>query len=304
MIQTLNFLTQGKRRKRRKTRKPLRFLRFLCVIPIRSLESPGTRLDPPILQRRPRRVETDGAEGYPSGADVATHAAPAPPGRTEPLQTTPRAVSDLTFDTRLLPLGHDRKRVLLVEAGTPREVGAVFEEIQRTDDDGTSVVERVQWLESELLGPRRARLLADAATLAPLRLHLENPDGVHTLEYRAGAVRHAMVSPEGETTTVTEALPPRVFDAYAVELLLRALPLADGYTAELPVYVAQVGLSEVLVRVTAGEPIAHGDEVETAWRVEVALPPVESTYWVGMHSHTLLRQDTPLGPDALLRFIR
>jgi len=91
------------------------------------------------------------------------------------------------------------------------------------------------------------------------------------------------------------------FDAGNWELVLRALPLATGYAARLPVYDLDGGLREYLVQVTGQTTMQE----EAAHVVVLTLARNrESVVWVSVHSGQVLQIETMLGETTMLRQVR
>jgi hypothetical protein len=196
-------------------------------------------------------------------------------------------------------LGHDRKRVLLTEGGRTRTVGTTSEVLSIETERGVSRLRRVQTLDSRELGMLRAEVLMSPSTFAPFRSQSAGLLGDSTLAYHEGEVRGSVADRDGSATAVAHVLDRPVFDAYAVEVILRTLPLEMGYEIEIPAYVHRArGVVPVAVRVESLESCAE----ERAWRVAVDFGALRSTYWIGAESRLFLRQDIPLSSGATLSF--
>lgn len=220
---------------------------------------------------------------------------------TEPALHT-LAVGELHVAPADIRLGHERRRVLLTENGKTRTVGTTFELLSIASERGVPSLRRVQTLDSRELGMLRVEVLMSPSTFAPLRSQSAGLLGASTLAYVDGEVRGSVADPGGSATAVAHPLRQPVFDAYAVEVILRTLPFQVGYEVCIPAYVPRArDVVPVAVRVEALDELAAD---ERAWRVAVDFGRLRSTYWIGAESRTVHRQDTPLSSGATLSFVR
>ena len=210
-------------------------------------------------------------------------------------------VGELNVDPAGIRLGHDRKRVLLTEHGKTRAVGTSYEILSIANERGVPSLRRVHTLDSRELGMVRVEVLMSPSTFAPLRSQsaglLENS----SLAYDEHGIRGTVADADGVATAVAHALERPVFDAHAVGVILRSLPLAAGYEVGLPAYLTHSRtVGTVGVRVESLDACA----AEPAWRVAVDFGHLRSTYWIGAATRAVLRQETPLRGGATLSFAR
>ena len=207
------------------------------------------------------------------------------------------AVGDLRVSPGDLPLGQNRKRVLLTENGKTRTVGTACEVLSIANERGVLSLRRVQTLDSRELGMLRVEVLMSPSTFAPLRSQSAGLLGDATVAYGDGLVHGSVAE-----TAVSHPLDRPVFDAWAVEVILRTLPLETGYAVEIPAYVCRDrAVVAVTARVEALDELAPG---ERAWRVAVDFGRLRSTYWVGTETRAFLRQDLLLSSGATLSFVK
>lgn len=207
------------------------------------------------------------------------------------------AVGELLITPGDLRLGHERKRVFLIEGGTTRTVGTTSEVLSIEMERGVPSLRRVQTLDSRELGMLRVEVLMSPSTLAPLRSQSAGLLGASALAYHEGEVRGSIADVGGSATAVAHPLDRPVFDAYAVEVILRTLPLQVGYEVRIPAYVAP---ARAVVPVVARVEALDGG----AWRVAADFGTLRSTYWIEAETRTFLRQDIPLSSGATLSFRR
>ena len=206
------------------------------------------------------------------------------------------AVGDLRVSPGDLPLGQNRKRVLLTENGKTRTIGTTSEVLSIANERGVISLRRVQTLDSRELGMLRVEVLMSPSTFAPLRSQSAGLLGDSALAYGDGLVHGSVAE-----TAVSHPLDRPVFDAWAVEVILRSLPLDEGYAVEIPAYVCR---DRAVVAVTARVEALDEAAGERAWRVAVDFGRLRSTYWVGTETRAFLRQDLLLSSGATLSFVK
>lgn len=131
---------------------------------------------------------------------------------------------------------------------------------------------------------------------------LHRTSGFSDLELDFGDGRVTGARDDGpRRAPVDEALDEPVFLAAAMDLVLGALPLWEGYAARLAMFDPEQG--EVIVRVEVGAL----DTLETpggpvpAWRVRVRGTHFEGTYWMAEGTQTLVQF---VAADQSVRIIR
>ena len=206
------------------------------------------------------------------------------------------AVGDIRVSLGDLPLGQNRKRVLLTENGKTRTVGTTGEVLSIASERGVISLRRVQTLDSRELGMLRVEVLMSPSTFAPLRSQSAGLLGDSTLAYGDGVVHGSVAE-----TAVSHPLDRPVFDAWAVEVILRSLPLDEGYAVEIPAFVCR---DRAVVAVKARVEALDEAAGERAWRVAVDFGRLRSTYWVGTETRAFLRQDLLLSSGATLSFVK
>jgi hypothetical protein len=200
-----------------------------------------------------------------------------------------------------LRMGQQRMRVLLTQDGRTRAAGTATEVLGIENDRGAPLLRRMQTLDSRELGMVRAEVLMSPTTLAPVRAQSAGLLGASALRYDLEGVYGSVTPAGGIRSEVDLPLDAPVFDGYAVELILRALPLEAGYQVTIPAYVHRAGaVVPVAVRVEAREEYAG----QAAWRVSADFGRLRATYWIAHESRTLLRQDTLLSSGTTLTFVR
>ncbi len=140
--------------------------------------------------------------------------------------------------------------------------------------------------------------LTDATTLAPREHRSWQPQRQLQLEFTGTRVRGRIGPPDAPGMAIDTTLAFMAFDSGNWDLVVRALPLAPGYSATFPVFNLETGSHNYGVRVV-GETTLHGE------RAHIVIFQLggqrEITVWIGASTHRLLQVETPLGPTTLLR---
>lgn len=174
-------------------------------------------------------------------------------------------------DGRLLPGGVDSTRVVIVRDGVEQEGPLQIEELWRDTRDGEPVLVQVL----RIVG--RVRL--DDTTvyrlpgLAPVG-HRSHMAGGRTLALRYGdaSVEGELIVPDSGTTSIERTFEGPVFDPGVANLLLRVLPLRDGYEARVHMFNhGELRAVETVYRVAGDTTVTARGEDVPAWRVEIEL---------------------------------
>ena len=148
----------------------------------------------------------------------------------------------------------------------------------------------------------------DARTLRPLR-QTAMLDGRRTVSLVFGHDRLVVTdsAPERPLRMTISPLPDSAYTSAAVDLLLRALPLAIGYHATVPVYFpADEQVSPLDVRVEGAERVTtRSGRTTVCWVVAADFPgDVTERFWIDQRTHAMVRILAHDGPAALVRYDR
>jgi hypothetical protein len=195
--------------------------------------------------------------------------------------------------------------VVIIEGGTPRTVGTTSEKIALVDVAGRPALRRVQTLESSEFGNRRSETTVFRESFLP-HTHLDvTEEHTLTILYQGTRITGERRTVDGRVIPIRTDVSSPVFDAHSVEMVLRILPLTDGYVAELPVFHAHRGKEiRVTVHVFGREPMARSGDAVKTWKVKTEWVGVTQYYWIGVESRGLLRQRSELSEGAQLEFVR
>jgi hypothetical protein len=142
----------------------------------------------------------------------------------------------------------------------------------------------------------------DRRTLAAIVVRSDGVEGSWWLRFGGAGVRMVEGDELGADTSDVELSGP-VFYVGSTDLLLAALPLADGYAATLAVYDPDLGMDTIRVRVEAAERLLSGGAGATVWRVWVSGDASGGWYWMDQESRTLVQYQTGSGTVRLVRTV-
>lgn len=217
-------------------------------------------------------------------------------------------VGDPRIDwTRLVPQA-DSKTIALIEEGIERVVGTTTEQIELLEVDGQLALQRTQAARSDILGDRLSTTVVLRSTFSPLSHHDQHAGATVSLDYRGLEVSGMRQTPQGNVGPIQVRLDRPAFDAHSVEMILRLMPLSQGYSYMLPAFHA--GLAQVLeitVAVTGRQEVHAGRGRQVpAWIVQTEWGRSHAvvTYWIGGQPAELLKQSSILPSGAVLQFVR
>jgi dipeptidyl aminopeptidase/acylaminoacyl peptidase len=198
------------------------------------------------------------------------------------------------------------RRLVLVQGDQEREVGTLRTELRLADVDGRPAFVRIQALTSPMLGTGADTVVVERATLAPIRHRSVNMRRTMSLDFRADSILGSVTPAGGTAQTVAVRADTALFDSNAIDLILRALPLAEGYAVRYPVYLHESGGKVwVTSRVMGSERIAgEGGGMVDAWIVESKIGPQTVRVWVAKDSREVLQSVLDAGPGVQLKMVR
>lgn len=141
----------------------------------------------------------------------------------------------------------------------------------------------------------------DAATLLP---HAQvRAGGGRRLEvaYDGARVRLRTRDGEAQPSEVERRMEQPVFAGSTMDVLYRALPLAEGYQARIPYFLPEgEGTQWIDVRVTGQETVPSRGAYVQAWRVEAAAPQgTPDVFWIAVADRAFVRAEHPGGMTTL-----
>lgn len=220
-------------------------------------------------------------------------------------QAPARAELSVLVDGRLITPGTDTMYVTEIAGAREQAAGTAMSTVRQLPADQLELrYTRVRGGSGSTVITRMNR-----ADLRPVEeVHDFGGGDVLTLRYTMAGVVTERRSARGPDEA--SSLDPTGRDAFSsavADLVLRALPLARGFGAELPVYIMALGRRVSLpVRVAGEEAVTTRDGRRVdCWRVEADFPgPATEQFWISKESHQLMRVVGHLSPTMLERYDR
>ncbi len=132
-----------------------------------------------------------------------------------------------------------------------------------------------------------------ATTLRPIRMHSEEPDHGSATDFVLMDSRIAeLPSGEGLKDTVFNNYPDGAFTSWELDLVLRSLPLEEGYRVSLPLYYPFSYSHETVPVEVDGQDFVRTREGTThqCWRITVRLRGnTPDWFWVDTSTRELIR---------------
>jgi hypothetical protein len=212
-------------------------------------------------------------------------------------------------DTMLMSRAPDVHPVSRFGSGDRTVVGMTIETMRRRTLAGGRTVLEVSFEERDTTTVvARTTTQVDASSLLPIRQRAELDagqvvillyTGQHLLgiDSAPGRAPHYFAAPVADT----------VYSSGAIDLLLRALPLAPGFHASLPIYFPADDYAGPLpVRVIGREHIAtRAGRSADCWLVAADFPGgITEHFWIEEGSHAILRILAHDGETTLVRYDR
>jgi dipeptidyl aminopeptidase/acylaminoacyl peptidase len=225
------------------------------------------------------------------------------PRESEP---TAMLVRDAAISTAKLGPETTTRRLVLVQGGQEREVGSIRSEMTTIEVNGRPALLRVQTLTSPMLGTGVDSVLVDRATLAPIRQRSVNARRTMSLDFRNDSVVGSVTPAGGSAQAIAVRADTALFDANVVDLILRSLPLAEGYAVRHPVYLHEGGGKVwVTSRVTGSEQVAgEGGVMVDAWVVESKMGGQTFRHWIAKESREVLQSALDAAPGVVVKVVR
>jgi hypothetical protein len=198
--------------------------------------------------------------------------------------------------------GSDTFRVVIEAAGNAVQAGTVVMETKALRG-GAPLLQRV--VTTSAGGTRVDSFAVRPATLEAAWQRGTRGGRMLRLEWE-GARAGGTIREGDETGPVAAALPSAVFPRDAVDMILAAAPLGEGWRAAWPVYDDARGARRwIWAGVEAAEPLTLADgTVVDAWRVALHETAVPDLFWIARGDGRLLRIATPRGGGATLLVTR
>jgi dipeptidyl aminopeptidase/acylaminoacyl peptidase len=226
------------------------------------------------------------------------------PRESEP---TTMLLGDAAIATIRLAPETATRRLMLVQGGQEREIGTLRNEMTFTDVGGRPAVLRIQTLTSPMLGGTSVdTVVVERTTLAPIRHRSINARRTMSLDFRGDSIVGSVIPAGAAAQAVALRADTALFDANTIDLIMRVLPLAEGYAVRHPVYLNEGGGKVwVTSRVVGSERVAgEGGAMVDAWIVESKIGPQTVRLWIAKDSREVLQSMLEAAPGVQLKMVR
>lgn len=207
------------------------------------------------------------------------HGSPVVPGIAVAVRAGP-GPDTVAYDRRITRDGQTTgagSRTVVLRVIPRRGTPALLEVVQRFPGGGGTIVDTA---------------VAELETLRAVAHRSHQPTRTMRFAFRATSATGVVTSDSAlRPERVSQEIGGPVFDSNLLELVIAALPLAPGFTAELPFFIYERG-GRVPMRVVVRElapvdfPFLGSRE---AWVVSVAVPGAPATIWVDARTRAVLR---------------
>ena len=178
-------------------------------------------------------------------------------------------------------------------------LGTARREMARTTLDGKDAI-RFVLVQDLRQGSMYDTLWVDAATLLPMKY--KNDFGeLQTIRMTYGDDGHVVsnIVRGGQTTGVDTMLTGPHFDLAEFSMVLPALPLAEGYSAEIPVFHYERGAMTNYIDVVGAQQVEYGGSMRDAWAVRDSSANASSTHYVDKENGMTLRVEAAVAPGRM-----
>ena len=204
-------------------------------------------------------------------------------------------------DGKRLRLGIDSMAVYLVQGRDSVPTGMLWDELRVVDENGSAVLQRVYRSQDQVMGVRVDTLVDQYSSLLALRHRSRSSRSQEFLDFTSGRVRGWVRLANGDSSDVDVAIPPSVHNGNSFDLILRAAPLATGWSTEVPSFLASTRSIVPLRARVVGREVIDG---ESCWRVDADFGGTAVSFWIHEQSRDLWQQVMHLGPDLQVLFRR
>lgn len=196
----------------------------------------------------------------------------------------------------------DVKDIYLIENGKEKKVGSTTEKVKFVRINGREAIERVQTLNSDIIGNRRSITVIEKATCKPISFtdYLNGSQHVKA-EYGDEGV-HIKIKDSEKTINLNGYY----VDTFSVELILRVLPLKPGFSLQMNGFNATIESEvDIHIQVVESERVNRGfDEYVDVWKVKTYFGETLQYYWIDPANKELQKQSSRIGDGLVLEFRR
>jgi len=191
-------------------------------------------------------------------------------------------------DGRRLRLGTDSMEVFLIRGGERGRTGIVVDRLDTVRVDGEVRFHRVYSRIDSILGNGVDTLVDRFPDLVPRRVVSQSDGGgTELLTWRDGRITGSVEQPGQEKRSIDTTVATSLYSGASFDLIVRASPLADGYSIAAAAYSGRKGARRFTARVAGSEKLA---EFGDTWRVVADYGGLPVTFWITKSSRRLVRQ--------------
>jgi len=221
--------------------------------------------------------------------------------RTRMLSAQPAA--RVTPDLGRLKCGIDSLEIYVVQQTARRRTGTVVDECRSSGTGSTRVLTRIYRTTDRVLGNRLDTIVDLWSTLEPRSYHsvssrLSSGEKIQ-LDWSGNRLRGRIEPDKQPATAVDEEVKSPQYNSASFDVLLRASPLAAGYSVDVPAYIPTRGVVKLTAKVAGEEEVAG----QASWRVDADFAGVPITFWIAKTSRQLLKQVMHITPEADIEFV-
>jgi hypothetical protein len=200
-----------------------------------------------------------------------------------------------------LHVSTDTLASLLIQGADTTLTGRVIDQMTVRLLDGRRVIHRVYRVESASLGNSVDTLIDHYETLAPVQQHSRSRRAIELISFGDRRARGVILQPTGDSIRVDVGLPATVYSSSSFDLVLRAAPLAEGWTTTVPAFVTgSRTVVEMTARVAGAETV---DGVE-CWRVEAEFMGMSVGFWIAKSTRLMCKQEMRIQAGMTMLFAK
>lgn len=208
-------------------------------------------------------------------------------------------VDQPTPDADRLRCGIDSLAVSLLREGSRQRTGIIVDECRVSGTGNTRLMTRIYRTTDAVLGNRLDTIVDVWRSLEPRRYRSRSSREVVQLDWAEGRLRGTIQTQGQPAATVDEAAKAGVYNSASFDVIVRASPLAAGYSLALPAFVPGRGIATLTAKVVGDESV----DGQSAWRVDADFSGLAVTFWIAKQSRQLLKQVIHAAPGADIEFV-
>jgi hypothetical protein len=220
---------------------------------------------------------------------------------THALRAQPAA--RVSLDLARLKCGIDSLEIYVVQGSARRRTGTLVDECRSSGTGSARLFTRIYRTTDRVLGNRLDTIVDLWSSLEPRSYHSvssrSSSSDTIRLEWGGNRLRGRVALESKPAIAVDDELKSPQYNSASFDVLLRASPLAAGYSVDVPAYVPGRGVLKLTAKVVGEEDIAG----QASWRVNADYGGLSVTFWIAKTSRQLLKQAMHITPEADIEFV-